>query len=301
MPSVATLKLFLQVAKSSSFSETARIAAVSQPALSRTIRLLEENLGVRLFDRDTRNVRLTAAGELLLPAVQRLVRDYEDTFAELAQSFSGERGRVAIGALPSMAANLLPRALTDFCGDHPHVELTIHEGLSGNLLQQMLDRRIDIAIMTPPDRTDQFAFEAMLNDECVLVAKRGELATSGPAHRWTIFEDHPFIAMAPQSSVRRLTDRALAQAGVVAKPRFECAQLATVGGFIVAGLGISAVPRSTLPLLSQPDIEAHPLCDPVVHRQIGITTTRQRSLSPAARLLKAHLSQRLTVNDPLIG
>ncbi|HSX55237.1 MAG TPA: LysR family transcriptional regulator, partial [Sphingomonas sp.] len=169
LPSIATLRLFIQVAKSASFSETARVAAISQPALSRTIRLLEEELGVRLFDRDTRNVRLTSAGETLLPAVQRLVREFEDTFGELEQSFSGKRGHVVIGALPSVAAKMLPLALVDFCTANPDIELTVREGLSDDLYQQMRDRQIDLAIVTPPDRADQFDFVAMLEDECVLV------------------------------------------------------------------------------------------------------------------------------------
>lgn len=292
-PSIATLRLFIQIAKTSSFSETARAAAVSQPALSRTIRLLEDDLGVRLFDRDTRNVRLTSAGETLLPAVERLVRDFEETFSELEQSFSGERGHVSIGALPSVAAKMLPSALADFCATYPQIELTIHEGLSGNLYQQMLDRQIDLAIITPPDRADLFEFAPMLDDECVLVSRVGDLPQRRTPYLWTIFQEQPFIAMAPHSSVRRMTDMALAQAKVNAKPRFECAQLATVGGFIVAGLGISALPRSTLPLLTQAEIAMHTLSDPLISRQIGLAKPHQRSLSPAGRLLEKHLIQRL--------
>jgi len=295
-PSINTLHLFIQIAKNLSFSETARIAAVSQPALSRTIRLLEEDLGVRLFDRDTRNVRLTAAGEILLPAVERLVRDFEHTFSELEQSFSGERGHVSIGVLPSVAAKMLPSALADFCAAYPQIEVTIHEGLSGNLYQQTLDRQVDLAIVTPPDRSDLFEFTAMLDDEFVLVSRAGDLPKRRTPYVWSIFERQPFIAMAPHSSVRRMTDMALAQAKISAKPRFECAQLATVGGFIVAGLGISALPRSTLPLLSQAEIAVHMLSDPLVSRQIGLAKPHQRSLSPAARLLEKHLMQRLVAD-----
>ena len=293
LPSIATLRLFIQVAKSASFSETARVAAISQPALSRTIRLLEEELGVRLFDRDTRNVRLTSAGETLLPAVQRLVREFEDTFGELEQSFSGKRGHVVIGALPSVAAKMLPLALVDFCTANPDIELTVREGLSDDLYQQMRDRQIDLAIVTPPDRADQFDFVAMLEDECVLVCREGDLPARRGAYLWRIFEERPFISMAPHSSVRRLADIAFAQAKITVRPRFECAQLATVGGFIVAGLGISAVPHSTLPLVAHSGIAVYPLSDPLISRTIGLAKPSQRALSPAARLLENHLAGHL--------
>ena len=95
-----SLRLFLQIARSLSFSETARIANLSQPALSRTIKLLEEDLAVRLFDRNSRNLRLTAAGAALLPTVERLTADFDLAFRELAQTFDGQRGRVIVGALP---------------------------------------------------------------------------------------------------------------------------------------------------------------------------------------------------------
>ena len=99
--SLITLRIFLRVAQTCSFSETARLEHVSQPALSRTIRLLEEQLGARLFDRDTRNVTLTAAGAQLQPIAERLISEYDLAFTDLAQALSGERGRVTVGALPS--------------------------------------------------------------------------------------------------------------------------------------------------------------------------------------------------------
>ena len=112
-PSMTSLRLFLQVARTCSFSETARAANLSQPALSRTIKLLEEDLGVRLFDRNSRNVMLTTAGAALVPIVERLTADFDLAFRELDQTFSGERGRVVVGALPSIAADFLPRAIAN--------------------------------------------------------------------------------------------------------------------------------------------------------------------------------------------
>jgi len=278
------------VAQSSSFSDTARAMGVSQPALSRTIRLLEEELGVRLFDRDTRNVNLTAAGEMLLPAVERLVDDFHATFSELEHALSGKRGRVVIGALPSVAAKLLPMAIARFQADYPEVEVIVRDSLSGTLYQQMRERQVDFSITTPPEQPEMFTFKPLMIDECVLVCADGDpLVQDGPAS-WSIFAERPFIAMAPSSSVRKLTDTALVRANVTAKPLFECAHLATVGGLIVAGLGISALPRSTLPLLNRAEIASVPLKTPRATRTIGIAHLANRSLSPSAALLAQCLS-----------
>jgi len=103
-PSLTSLRLFMQVAHHRSFSEAGRVANISQPALSRTIKLLEEELGVRLLDRNSRNVTLTTAGEALLPVVERLTADFDGAFHELAETFSGARGRVVVGVLLTMLA-----------------------------------------------------------------------------------------------------------------------------------------------------------------------------------------------------
>ena len=289
-PSLQSLRLFMSVAETGSFSETARVSNLSQPALSRTIKLLEIDFGVRLFDRNSRNVMLTAAGSALLPIVSRLTADFDQAFVELAASFAGERGRVVLGALPSAAALTLPGLIARFQADRPGVEVILRDALSGALDQQLIERQIDFAISTPPENDADIAFEPLMEDELVLVARPGDLESFPEVCPWLIFAAHPFIAMAPRSSVRLLTDVALARAEVRAKPLFECAQIATVGGLIAAGLGISALPLSTVPMLAMGGaVGWRPLAAPRAARTIGIAQLRQRSLSPAAAALRTHL------------
>jgi len=123
------LRLFLKVAETSSFSETARLEHISRPALSRTIRLLQEHLGAKLFDRDTRHVHLTPSGAHLKPVAERLT---------------------AVRALPSVAAALLPPAIARFRARKPRVEFAVRAGLSGALLERLEERQIDFAVMSRP-------------------------------------------------------------------------------------------------------------------------------------------------------
>ncbi len=286
-PSMSSLRLFMQVAYNRSFSETGRLTNVSQPALSRTIRLLEEQLGTRLFDRDSRNVRLTSAGEALLPIVERLAADFDHAFSELAQNFAGERGRVVVGALPSVAAGDLPLAIAAFLQSHPKVEVIVRDQLSGNLYQQMQERQVDLAITTPPS-ADGFHFDPLFDDRLVLVVPaNGALDVPEPA-TWQIFAQHDFIAMAPRSSVRELTDAAMNKADVAVRGLYECTQLATVGAMIAAGLGITALPESTLGMLKRDRIAARPLEAPVIERTIGIAHPLARTLAPAVEAFRTH-------------
>lgn len=286
-PSLTSLRLFMLVAYHRSFSETGRIANVSQPALSRTIRLLEEQLGARLFDRDSRNVRLTAAGEALLPIVERLTADFDHAFAELAPRLTGERGRVVVGALPSVAAGSLPAAIASFRTIYPLVDVVLRDQLSGALYQQMQERHIDLAVTTPPDE-GEFHFDPLFQDAMVLVVAAGSALDNSEPANWAIFADQPFIAMAPRSSVRELTDAAMSKAKVVVRGLYDCTQLATVGALIEAGLGITALPRSTLGMLQRGRIAERPLINPHVERTIGLAYPLGRTLPPAADAFRRH-------------
>lgn len=282
-PSLSSLRLFLQVAHSLSFSETARNANLSQPALSRTIQLLEQDLGVKLFDRNSRNVALTPAGTALLPTVERLITDFDQAFRELNQTFQGLKGRVCVGALPSMSANLLPRVIAQFREMRPQVEIVVRENLSDGLLKSLQERMIDFAITTAPTGVDGIEFMPLIDDECVLVCRASDLADFPDPAPWSIFGERPSVSMEQGSSVRVMTDAAFARAGVNALRGYECSLLATAGGFINAGIGIALLPRSTLPLLAVGgDVAWRAMELPIASRQIGICRLSNRTLSPAA-------------------
>lgn len=286
LPSLSSLRLFLQLANSLSFSETARQANLSQPALSRTIRLLEEDLGVRLFDRNSRNVSLTPAGAALLPTVERLTADFTQAFRELNQTFEGIKGRVVVGALPSISANMLPRVIAKFREQRPHVEVVIRENMSEGLLQNLQERMIDFAITTRPGGTPEIEFQSLIEDPCVLVCRPKDIEKIPDPAPWSIFAERPSISMDIRSSVRAMTDAAFARVGIVVSRQYECSLLSTAGGCISAGLGIALMPRSTLPLLSVGDpIAWRTMQPPVLSREIGICRLLGRTLSPAAAAL----------------
>jgi LysR family carnitine catabolism transcriptional activator len=289
-PSLKSLRLFLDVSRTLSFSETARSANLSQPALSRTIKLLEEDLGVALFDRNSRNVTLTASGAALVPIVERLTADFDLAFRELAQTFAGERGRVVVGALPSAAVELLPMAIARFQKQRPRVEIIIRENQMGSLMQNLQDRMLDFAVSIPPPIPGPIVFQPLFEDDCVLVCRLQDVASIPDPVPWSIFRKLPFIGMEPRSSVRMLTDFAFAKANIITPARFECGQLATVGGLISEGLGISLLPRSTLRLLAAGDkVTSRPLAAPRISRTIGICTLHGRTLVPAASAFLATL------------
>jgi DNA-binding transcriptional LysR family regulator len=281
-PSPQQLAAFLHLARSGSFSEAARLQGVSQPAISRTVQQLEEAIGHRLFDRTTRSVALTPTGQELLPIAERLVAEFDNSFGELARFIAGRRGRVAVAALPSIAAVLLPPAIARYREDHPDVEVAIMDGLSGSVLDAVAEGRADIGLTIKPSPRATLNYRPLMSDEFGLVCRPDDALAGKSPLPWSVFAQRPFVAMAPESSVRQMTDAAFLQAGLAIPPLYGCAFLGTTGHLVAAGLGITALPRLTLPLLGRLGLVWRRLERPVMRRHLGAVTRVGRTPSPAA-------------------
>jgi len=277
------LEVFLSVAELRSFTEAGRALNVSQPALSRTIRQIEDGVGARLFDRDTRNVELTPAGRELAPIARRILGEFEGAFSELAQFVEGRSGRVTVAALPSIAAAILPATIERFRHGHPQVDFTIRDALSDVIVSAVDEGHADLGVTVRPPVSERLAYRPLLSDEFVLVCRADDPLAGDAAVPWSVFEGRAFIAMASSSSVRAMTDAAFLQAALAVKPLYECEHIATAGSLIAAGLGVTALPRLTLPLIGFARMSVRPLEQPILSRSIGVVTRIGRSLSPAAQ------------------
>jgi len=277
------LEVFLSVAELRSFTEAGRALNVSQPALSRTIRQIEDGVGARLFDRDTRNVELTPAGRELAPIARRILGEFEGAFSELAQFVEGRSGRVTVAALPSIAAAILPATIERFRHGHPQVDFTIRDALSDVIVSAVDEGHADLGVTVRPPVSERLAYRPLLSDDFVLVCRADDPLAGDAAVPWSVFEGRAFIAMASSSSVRAMTDAAFLQAALAVKPLYECEHIATAGSLIAAGLGVAALPRLTLPLIGFARMSVRPLEQPILSRSIGVVTRIGRSLSPAAQ------------------
>lgn len=296
--SLQQLSAFLRLAHTGSFSEAARQLGVSQPALSRMVQQMEEVVGGRLFDRTTRSVMPTPIGQDLFPIAERLVAEFDSSFGELARFIEGRRGRVAVAALPSIAAVLLPPAIAQYRQGRGDVEVAVMDGLSGSVLDAVAEGRADIGLTIRPSPQTTLAYRPLVSDEFGLVCRPDDaLAGDDAPLPWAAFEGRAFVAMAPDSSVRQMTDAAFLQAGLAIPPLYGCAFLGTTGHLVAAGLGITALPRLTMPLLGRIDLFWRRLEQPVMRRQIGVVTQIRRTLSPAAQAFLAVLEQQARMHE----
>ena len=289
------LEAIVVIAERRSFSAAAEQLHVSQPALSRTVRLAEESLGAKVFDRDTRSVSLTPAGLELLPIARRIVLEFSDSMSELSQFMEGRRGRVRVSALPSMAQSMLVEAIAGFTRTHPQVEFLLRVDPAETVLRLIEGRDVDVGLTVQPPPDGRFSYQHLQDDEFVLICRADDpLALQTPRDRtlnWDVFAKRRFIAATSGSNTRAATDAAFMRAGVTVRPSHEVASsnLPLIGALVAAGLGLSVLPASTLACLNQSTLVARRLGKPRMQRKVGIVTLAERTLSLATTRFCEHL------------
>jgi LysR family carnitine catabolism transcriptional activator len=264
------LSVFEAVARSGGFTAAAERLRVSQSALSRTVAGIERTVGVELFERTTRRLTLTAAGHRLLSIADRVLATHRTGMNELARYLSGEQGTVTVATLPSVAAVLLPPVLSMFHEQHPGISVRILDGVANTVVDRLLGGQADLAITTPERLPAELAHRPLVLDRFHAAVPPGHRLAAQQTLTWSDLAAEPFVAIGAGSSVRTLTDTAFESARVRVSRVVEAANVATVGGLVAAGLGISALPALVRALVSFAQLAHRPLTDPMVDRQLDV-------------------------------
>ncbi|PPC76039.1 LysR family transcriptional regulator [Pokkaliibacter plantistimulans] len=283
---IKQLRAFVAVAETLSFAEACSRVHLSQPALSLAIKSLEESVGGRLFSRTTRSLALTPDGEAFLPVAQRLVADWDDAQEDLHNRFKLRRGKVAIAAMPSFAANLLPQALLNFRQRHANINMEVHDVIAEQVVEMVSKGRVELGISFDPGPQEDLNFITLFDDEFIAVLPDGhELQHCDVIEGEQLFS-YDFITLQRPSSVRLLIERRASEMGLMPKTAFDTHQLATVGRMVATGLGVSAVPALCRQQMEEIGAICRPLRNPVISRRVGILSRRRSGLSVAAEAMQ---------------
>ena len=277
------LRAFLALAEQRNFTRAAAACHLSQPAFSALIRTLEVAVGVRLFDRSTRHVALTAEGEEFERSARRILDELERALEGLRERAARERGRASIALLPSLAAGWLPRVLAGFRATYPGIDVQVADVLSEPCIDQVRRGQADLALAATRTQAPELRAELFCTDDFHLVCRRDHPLASLRRPRPRDVAAHPFVHLSRTSSVRQYIDAATHPATF--PPLLEVEQLATVAGMVKAGLGVTIVPALALYQFGDPDLARRPLAWPGLKRKIYLVRRRDRPLSLAAEAL----------------
>ncbi len=289
------LTYFVAVARTRHFTRAAELTGVSQPTLSKQIRVLENSLGTPLFARDRGAIELTSAGEALLPHAQRILIDVESAERAVHEVASLRRGRVRLGATPSLCDGVLPEALTRFHAKYPEIDLEVHEAGSQLLTRELSQGRLDVALLIAPLPGSEPDLETtpVLRERLVLASPPG----SGLPDRMDVAELRglPLVMFREGYDLRDVTLRACAAAGFEPQLAVEGGEMSAVLRFVQAGLGHAVVP--SMVLTTRPELESTQLQNPPLDRVIALAHRQSDALPLAVQAFKSDLLEHLRSLD----
>jgi len=269
---VQQLAYFAAVARTRHFTRAAELVGVSQPTLSKQIRVLENSLGLPLFVRNRGQIELTSAGEALLPHAQRILIDVESAQRSVDEVAGLRRGRVRLGATPSLCDGLLPDLLTAFHDRHPDIELEVREAGSRVLTRDLGRGRLDLALLIVPLHPDS-AIETGAIETTTLLTERLVLASPADADLPAAIgvsglRDLPLVMFREGYDLREVTLGACRAAGFEPRLSVEGGEMSAVLRFVETGLGHAVVPEMVMH--TRPKLRATRLVKPALRREIAL-------------------------------
>jgi len=283
------LRGFVTVAELGHFTRASEKLHLAQPSLSRQISTLEIELGAELFHRARGNISLTDAGEALLPRARRMLADADAIRDEMAELAGIQRGRVRLGATPTLCISLVAEVLRVFHARYPGVELQLVEGGSNLLIDQLAGGAVDMALVTMSEgRTVSGAAlvrTPLLSEELVVVSSAAEPAIAESSIDLQRLSELPLVALAESYDLRSATDAAFAAAGLTPTLVVEGAEMDAVLRFVERGLGVAVVP-ATVPV-DRPTLRSIRLTDPQLERTIVLAHRNDVNPTRAAAAMRA--------------
>ncbi|MFX4294150.1 LysR family transcriptional regulator [Streptomyces bohaiensis] len=283
------LRYFAAVADTRHFTRAAEREHVAQPSLSQQIKALERELGTELFHRARGHVTLTDAGQTLLPLARRILADADTARREVQEVAQLRRGRVRLGATPSLCVGLVPQLLRTFHDRYPGVELHITEGGSQDLVRELGVGALDLALVIAPlaSRGPALVARELFREDLVVVsAPEGPGPAAGAELHVAQLRSLPMVMFRHGYDLRELTLGACRAAGFEPEPAVEGGEMDAVLAMVGAGLGVAVVPRTAA---DRSGLRVTPFAAPGLHRTVTVAHRGDVSPPRAARELQRML------------
>ncbi|WNC93443.1 LysR family transcriptional regulator [Paraburkholderia sp. FT54] len=277
------LRAFVAVASHASFNDAAIELNLSASALTRRIKRLEEALDATLFERTTRTVALTSAGELLLPRAQGVLRELDASLELVSEATRIRTGQLTIACIPTVAKFMLPKIVGSYHKRRPEVRLRLIEANLATVVQRVAIGEAEFGIAFLVNESPELAIDELLVDPYVLACPADHPLAASEHVTWPELRPWPLIVSGTSSGNRRMLDAALRDIDWRPDRLIEIEHLTTSLGLVEAGLGISIIPRCAAPRDAHARIAIRPLVDPTVARTIGLIRRRDAALSSIAR------------------
>ncbi|MCM3626802.1 LysR family transcriptional regulator [Paenibacillus glycanilyticus] len=289
---IRQMRYFVEVAKREHVTEAANVLHVAQSSVSRQLAQLESELGVDLFIRKGRRVKLTPIGKILLQRVEQMLNMMNEAEREVKEYLDPEKGVVRIAFPISLAAHVLPKAIYAFRKRYPEAKFQMRQALYHDLVDGVMNGEYNLAMIAPLPSEDKHIKQKLLFKEQIvsLLPVHHPLANR-PSIQLSEIRNESFVTLPEGTIFREIVLKACSEIGFTPHIAFEGDDIDALKGLVSAGLGIALMPEVTLVESIPQSTVKVPLADPAVTRSIGIICPAERKLLPTEQLFYRFVSE----------
>lgn len=287
------LSAFVAVADTGSFTLAAERLFITQSALSSLIKELEQQLGLRLFDRSTRRLRLSETGRELYPQVEKILHDLEGVISEVGNLKALQRGSVRVAVPQLLACTLLPEVMAGFHVQHPNVHLRLVDCAVESVMARVFSGEVDIGLGPERDANSDIDARPLFTLPFLAVMPPAHPLARRRRLHWDDLSGQPLITLQGQFTELLVSDVGEAARDLHKDAFTQVTFMTTALALVRAGLGLTLCMPYARTLVEQYGLVMRPIGDPVVERAFWIFTRRGRALTPAAQEFLEFLQTRL--------
>jgi LysR family transcriptional regulator, hydrogen peroxide-inducible genes activator len=291
------LRYFVAVADEGSFSRAAAKVRVAQPSLSQQIRKLEAEVGQPLFDRLPRSVMLTDAGRCLLEYARQILASVGDA-RRCIDDFKGEvAGRVAVGAIPTIAPYVLPELVVTFQNHYPHVTLEIVEDVTAGITRRIEAGELDVALASTCQQSPSLRRERLGNESLLALVPEGHALAKKSEITLDDLKSQRFLLLHEMHCLSQQVHHLLESRRLHPEIALAGSQLSTIANMVAAGIGVSIVPQMMVRHHATPGCVTLSFAPPVPERELNVLYNPLRFQSKAAAAFRQEAAAAFSTDD----
>jgi len=277
------LQYFVAVATQGNFTKAAQQLYVTQPTISKMVKSIEEELGVTLFDRSGKQVKLTDAGKILLGQAQNIIKSFKNLSSELDDLVELKTGSIQIGLPPMTGSRFFPRVIQEFHKQYPRITVQLFEDGAKRIESDVGNGILDLGVVVLPTKNDIFHSFSFVNEQLMLLTHPTNPLSKREVARLKDLEHEDFILFRKDFALHDRIITECVRTGFQPHIIYESSQWDFISEMVAANLGIALLPETVCRQLDQKRVSIIPLMEPVIPWELGIIWRKDRYLSFAAR------------------
>ncbi|WP_216697474.1 LysR family transcriptional regulator [Anaerostipes faecalis] len=276
------LYYFRALAKEEHYTRTADNLSITQPSLSHAISCLEGELGVKLFEKQGRNAKLTKYGQLFLRYVEQSLAMLDEGKRILTEASGLDGGYIDIGYIYTLGSHFIPQVINHYMekkGEN-HIRFSFGQGTTKRIIQGLKEGKYDFVFSSYIKDEENLDFIPVAEEELVLITPKDHPLADEKSVNLGDTTQYDYIYFSKNSGLRNVIDQLFSKVKGYPKIAYEGEEDSTVAGLVAAGFGIAIVPN--IPLLNTMDVSVIPISSPEIHRYIYLVTLKKKYLAPVA-------------------